>query len=226
MKLKGVLTLTLSACVAVTVPIRARASSCTGTVTVPATCTGTLDAESGTPGSVVTEGFTLSSPSAVTIYTTSYGGGMNLNGSSTSAGGFQPNITLFDTTGFAVAFENGATSPIANTDPSTGWKADGYIYDPNVAPGSYFAILTDVNNQVSPSFSGFGSTPPSDFYTFFSGPGGTTFEDLQGNTRDGHYALDISATTTATPEPATGWLILPALLAGALLARRRRLPAN
>src|SRR6476469_10540767 len=107
MKLKGHLTLTLAACIVVLGPAYARASTCAGTVTLPATCAGTLDAESGTPGSVVVAPFTLSMASAVTIYTTSYGGGPNLDSTTTGPGGFQPSLTLFDTTGFALAYENG-----------------------------------------------------------------------------------------------------------------------
>ena len=200
------------------------AATCSGMPSLPATCTGTLDAESGTPGSVVVESLTLTSPSAVTLYTTSYGGGTNLDGSTTTHGGFQPNITLFDATGFAVASENGTTSPIANPDPTNGWRGDGYVKDGDVPAGSYYAILTDVNNQVSPAFTGFGSTSPSNFYTFFSGPGGTSFTDSQGFTRNGNYAFNIQATplSSATPEPATLWLVLPVFAAAVLFSRRRR----
>src|ERR1700728_2308181 len=67
------------------------------------TYTGTLTSESGSTGSVVLESFSLTSASEVTIYTTSYGGGTNLSGTSTSAGGFQPSITLYNGTGFVVA---------------------------------------------------------------------------------------------------------------------------
>src|SRR5581483_2707977 len=195
MKLKGTLTLTLAALFAVMfTPGKAIASACTGTVTLPATCTGTLDAESGTSGSVVVESMTLTSPSNVTIFTTSYGGGTNLDGSTTAPGGFQPNVTLFDPTGFAVDTENGTFSPIGHTDPSTGWNADAYINDPNVPAGTYFVILTDLSNMVSASFTGFGSTSPANFYTLFTGNGGTTFQDIQGNSRNGNYALNIEAT--------------------------------
>ncbi len=223
MKLKARAGLLLVACAVVLAPNYASAAACTGMVTVPATCAGALDAESGTPGSVVVESLTLTAPSAVTIYTTSYGGGTNLDGSTTTSGGFQPNITLFDTTGFAVAFENGSTSPIANPDPANGWRGDGYVSDASVAAGTYYVILTDVNNQVSAAFTGFGSTTPDQFYRFFSGPGGTSFTDSQGFARNGEYSLNINASSSAaTPEPGTLWLVLPVLGVVALIARRRR----
>jgi hypothetical protein len=183
------------------------------------TYTGTLGAESGTPGSVVVEPLDLTTASSVTIFTTSYGGGTNLNGSMTSAGGLQPNVTLFDTTGFAVATESGMFSPLNNS-----W--DAYILDSDVAAGNYFLILTDQANQVSAAFTGFDGTAPADFYTLFTGPGGSSFTDVEGNARNGNYALNVQATPLAspTPEPATFWLVVP-VLAGALLFVRKRKPS-
>ena len=205
----------------------AAASTCTGTVTLPATCTGTLDSESGTPGSVVDVEFTLTTASAVTIYTTSYGGGTNLNGTVTPAGGFQPNITLFNSAGFDIANQSPSFSPIANPDPTNGWKGDGYMQDTDVAAGTYYITLTDWQNQMSITSTGLNTSAAA--YTQFSGPGGTSFTDVQGNTRTGNYALDIEATPlapTAAPEPATFALMLPALAAAALCWRRRQNQAS
>jgi len=190
--------------------------------TVAATYTGTLTAESGTPGSVVVEMLSLPAPSSVTIFTTSYGGGTNLDNTTTSAGGFQPSVTLFDTTGFAVATENGMFSPLNNS-----W--DAYIQDPSVPAGNYFVVMTDQANQVSPAFTGFGNTAPSNFYTFFSGPGGSTFTDAQGNVRTGNYALDVAAssiTSSSAPEPATFWLIVPVLASAVCFLRKRKLSVS
>ena len=113
------------------------------------TYTGALTSESGSPGSVVLETFSLTAPSQVTVYTTSYGGGMNLNGTTTPAGGFQPNITLYNSTGFVIANQSPSFSPIANPDPTNGWKGDGYLRDNNVAAGTYYVTLTDWQNQMS-----------------------------------------------------------------------------
>lgn len=191
------------------------------------TYTGTLTSESGDAGSVVLESFSLTSPSEVTIYTTSYGGGTNLDGTSTGPGGFQPNITLYDSTGFVVANQSPSFSPIANPDPSNGWKGDGYLQDSDAPAGMYYVTLTDWQNQMSVTSTGLNLSTAD--YLQFSGPGGTSFQDVQGNTRTGSYALNISAmplSTSTVPEPATFLLVVPALAAAALLNRKRRTIAS
>jgi|ERR1700761_729683 len=187
------------------------------------TYTGTLTSESGSAGSIVLESFSLTSPSEVTIYTTSYGGGVNLNGAVTGPGGFQPNITLYDGTGFVVANQSPSFSPIANPDPSNGWKGDGYLQDPDAPAGTYYVTLTDWQNQMSITSTGLDLSTTA--YLQFSGPGGTSFQDVQGNTRNGNYALDISATplsTSTVPEPATFLLVIPSLAAAILINRKSR----
>ncbi len=179
------------------------------------TYTGSLTAESG-QGSVLLETMSLTSMSNVTIYTTSYGGGTNLDGSVTGPGGFQPNITLYDNTGFTIANQSAGFSPLNNT-----W--DGYLTDSNLAAGTYYVTLTDWQNQESITATNLNLSNP---YLSFSGPGGTNFTDVQGNNRTGNYALDISTSsvgTSAVPEPATLSLICPGLAGAFLLWRKRKL---
>jgi hypothetical protein len=106
---------------------------------------------------------------------------------------------------------------------------DGYISDSNVPAGTYYATLTDVNNMVSASFSGFNGAAQNTLYTFFSGPGGTSFTDVQGNARNGNWALNIEATPLSSgggpslaPEPASALLVVPVLGIGLLAMRRSR----
>src|SRR5579875_2177971 len=218
MKLNGTYALAGALVVGMLVPGLANASS------ISQTYSGTLDSESGTPGSVVLESFSLTSASEVTIWTTSYGGGMNLDGTTTGPGGFQPNITLYDNTGFVVANQSPSFSPIANPDPTNGWKGDGYLQDPDAPAGTYYVSLTDWQNQMSITATGLNLSTSA--YTQFSGPGGTSFQDVQGNTRNGNYALNILCTpmsgTSSVPEPASFLLVLPALATAALLNRKRR----
>jgi len=201
---------------------QAAGSTCSSTVTLPATCTGTLTSESGTAGSVVLEQFSLTAASAVTIFTTSYGGGRNLDGSIAASGGFEPNITLFNSAGFDIANQSASFSPIANPDPSNGWKGDGYLNDANVPPGTYYVTLTDWQNQMSITSTGLNLSTAA--YTQFSGPGGPSFSDVQGNTRNGNYALNIQATPlapSAAPEPASALLVLPVLACALIFLRKR-----
>lgn len=205
-------------------PAHLIASTCTGMEEVCSTYTGTLSAETGAD-SVVLESFTVSMPSEVTLYTTSYGGGMNLDGSSTGPGGFQPNITLYDNTGFPIANQSPSFSPIANPDPSNGWKGDGYLQDSDVDPGTYYITLTDWQNQMSVNSTGLDLGTAA--YLQFTGPGGTSFQDVQGNDRDGAYALNVDVTSltpsSSTPEPATLWLMLSGVAAALVVVQRRKL---
>lgn len=183
-----------------------------GTLSANVTKTGTLTDEA----QVIEEAFTLSSTTDLTVFTTSYGGGTNLDGTMTAAGGFQPMITLYDSAGNYVMGEE-VTSPVAKTDAKTGLALDAYLKASALAAGGYIVTLTDIFNQQPVT-----ATNLSDGFT---GAGGPTFTDVQGNVRNGNYALNLSVTSgPVVPEPATFWLILPAL-AGAVLFFRRRRPS-
>lgn len=194
---------------------RANASS------ISQTYSGTLSSESGA-GSVVLESFTLTSAADITIFTTSYGGGTNLDGTVAAAGGFQPNLTLYNSSGFAVANQSASFSPIANPDPANGLALDGYLLDTDSAAGTYYVTLTDWQNQMPVTSTGLNLSEAA--YLQFSGPGGMSFQDVQGNNRTGSYGLDISATpagASSVPEPGTLRLIIPVLGAVAFFAYKR-----
>jgi PEP-CTERM motif-containing protein len=186
-----------------------------GTLTNSATNIGTF----ANQAEVFEATFSLSSASKLTIFTTSYGGGNNLSGAASTAGGFQPMITLFTGTGNYVTGQQ-VTSPIAQTDPVTKLALDQYLFDANVGPGNYIAVLTDWLNQQPPS-----ATNLSDGFVSL-GSGGSTFVDEQFNTRTANYALNLSATPlggeSAVPEPATFGLILPALAGAAFFLRNKK----
>lgn len=195
-----------------------RASSITtvnlGTLSGPATNSGTLSNQ----GDVIEETFTLTSPSSLTAFTTSYGGGTNLNGSTASAGGFEPELSLFTAAGAFVSSE-AVTSSIANVDAATGLALDAYLGDTDLAAGSYILVLTDWLNQPSPT----GNNLSDGFLNLGLG---TTFVDEQSNTRTGAYTLDLSAApVNVTPEPATIWLALPSIWAALWFLRRRHTAA-
>jgi hypothetical protein len=163
---------------------------------------------------VLEETFTLTTPSAFTAFTTSYGGGMNLDGTTAAAGGFQPMLSLFNSAGNFVAGQS-VTSPVANIDSATGIAADAYLTDSNLAAGNYILVLTDWLNQQPPT-----ATNLSDGFVDL-GSAGSTFVDEQFNTRTAAYTLNISANSVsvATPEPGSIWLL--AVPFGALLVFRK-----
>ena len=156
-----------------------------------------------------------SAVSDVTIFTTSYGGGTNLDGTTASAGGFQPNITLY-TSGGDFVMNQAVSSPSAKTDSSTGLALDGYLTDAGLAPGSYIVTLTNWLEQQPPT-----ATNLSDGFVNY---GGSTFTDVNGNLRTASYALNLSTSgTSPVPEPASIWLLVSGLaLAGAVAQRRFR----
>lgn len=179
------------------------------------TFSGTLSSTS----QVLQEDFTINAMSAVTIFTNSYGGGTNLDGTTTSAGGFQPNITLY-TSGGNFVMNQAVISPVAKIDASTGLALDGYLFDASLAPGSYIVTLTNWLLQQPPT-----ATNLSDGFINY---GGSTFTDVNSNTRNGSYALNLSASSSSSvPEPASIWLLVSGLaLAGVTAWRRSRMTSE
>lgn len=151
----------------------------------PATVSGTLPNQ----GSVLLETFTLTSPSDVTIDTTSY-----------AAGGFETNLELFDSSGDFVT----AGSPSGVEDPTTGIIGDSSLTAPDLPASTYTLALTDflLNQSIT-------ATNLSDGFTENYGSG-TNFVDADGNTRSGNYGFTIQ--TSAVPEPSTLWFTTGLLL--------------
>ncbi|MDQ2843867.1 MAG: PEP-CTERM sorting domain-containing protein [Acidobacteriota bacterium] len=172
---------------------------------------GTLSSTS----QILQEDFSIDAISNITIFTTSYGGGPNQDGTMASAGGFQPNITLYTSSGNFVT-NQAVSSPIAKADALTGLALDGYLTDNGLAPGSYIATLTNWLEQQPPT-----ATNLSDGFINY---GGSTFADVNGNLRSASYALNLSTSSTSpVPEPASTWLLVSGLaLAGAVAWRRSR----
>lgn len=183
---------------------------------------GTLTNATG-PGSVVLETLTFTSTSSLTAFTTSYGGGTNLDGSTSGAGGFQPSISVFSG-GTALINESASAPPNAHADPATGLLGDGYFTASSLMPGTYYLTLTNFWNQPSITAAP-GSFNPANADSYFSGP--NSFSDAQFNTRNGNYALNIqvSSSAPAVPEPATFGLMVPALAGAVLFTRKRRASA-
>jgi hypothetical protein len=200
MKLKNKLTVTLMALAAGLVSFQ-QADAATvfdhlGTLSGTVTTSGTFTDQAD----VLETTFTLTSGTGLTLYTDSYAGG-----------GFEPQITLYTGAGNFVASE-AVTSPMATVDSTTGLAADAFLFDSNVAPGAYIAVLTDFLNQQPAT--------AKNLSDGFTGAGGN-FVDEQGNMRSGNYSLTLSASSTV-PEPGTLWLGVPILAFGLAQFRKRR----
>ena len=163
--------------------------------------TGTLSNQ----GQVLEATFALASASNLTVYTDSY-----------STGGFMPSLVLYNGAGNYVAGET-FPSPIGKTDPSTKLNGDAYLSSMNLSAGTYILTLSDFLVQQPVT-----ATNLSDGFINYGS--GTNFTDVQGNPRNGNYSLNLSATsvTPSVPEPATFWLMVPAIGGLAALIRKRK----
>lgn len=167
-------------------------------------------------GQVLEATFSVTAGSNLTVYTNSYGGGMNADGTTAMAGGFMSSLVLYNSAGNYVAGET-FPSPIGNTDPNTQLNGDAYLSSMNLAAGTYILTLSDFLVQQPPT-----ATNLSDGFINYGS--GTTFSDVQGNPRTGNYSLNMTAAsnTPSVPEPATFGLMIPALVGIAALIRKRQ----
>jgi hypothetical protein len=146
---------------------------------------------------------TFDAPSLVTLQTTSY-----------ARGGFDPILSLFDSSGLLIAENDDGFPGTVPPDPSTGnaWDADLVI---DLNPGTYTIALTQWDNYAAgPNLSnGFVRAGQGNFT-------GGPFRDADGNLRNGSYTLSVTA--EVIPEPGTCALAALGLLplAGALARRR------
>ena len=190
------------------------------------TVTGNFTADN----SVYMTTLSLATMEQVTAFTTSYAGGTNLDTTTTPAGGFVPEITIFSgTSGNVVASSpNGACGGMGAADPATGLCNDAFLRA-TLGPGSYSLFLTEFPNTVDP---GNTSTP-----TFLFSGSATATGDACGITggmfyeadlapcvqRTSAYALNIStaAAGSVVPEPAMVWIAGLALVIAGIRRRRK-----
>ncbi|MBV9085111.1 MAG: DVUA0089 family protein [Acidobacteriaceae bacterium] len=160
-------------------------------------------------------GFTVAAPSAVTVETWSYGGGVDALGQTIPRGGFAPVLSLFSSSGTLIDFTVAGSCPPGNLDVVTGLCGDASLTG-TLGSGSYLLAVTEYFNipnglNLADGFleSGAGN---------FTGPllcgvqGG--FLDVACNQRNGNFELDIvgASTASAVPEPASVLLFAFALM--------------
>ncbi len=142
--------------------------------------------------------FTLIQPGTVVIRTWSYAGGVNSTGARIEAGGFDPSLALFDSTGLLVATNRDGDCNRVAADRVTTLCWDALVATP-LPMGTYQIVLTESENtSLGPYladpfvYDGAGN--------FTAAPGITApagFWDFSPNRRNNSYALDISGVDSA-----------------------------
>lgn len=164
--------------------------------------------------------FTILSDTTIELMTWSYGGGTNGNGDAIAPGGFDPYVSIFDTTGdqlLLATADDGICPPQNLGDRSACYDADLSL---SLPAGNYIAALTESGNFPNgPGLAdGFSASGTGDFT-------GGPFLNIYGDQMDGHWALDLvqvdsASLPSAVPEP--GWLAGGGLILLALGRWRRR----
>jgi hypothetical protein len=141
------------------------------------------------------------------VETFGYAGGTNGQGTVIAAGGFDPDLSLFDSSGNLLDQNDDGTGFVA-VDSTTGNAFDSYLTD-SLGVGSYTVALTESPNFANGPTLGdsFLFAGQGDFTcSYFLGSSGA-FCDASFSQRNGNYALDITtpgvSPPSATPEPAS-----------------------
>jgi len=187
---------------------------------------------------------TVSATSTVTLETFSYAGGLNQAGTGIAAGGFAPEITVFDPAGNEFAFDAGAGVPACNgraVDPVSGFCLDAVVYDGisqpllTLTPGVWTVAITEQGNdplgQLAIGFSedAANGNDPSFTGTNAGLPGDMFLDPFDSGQRTDQWALDILGNgvssvseVSSAPEPASELLAAGALACIGLRRLRTR----
>ncbi len=173
--------------------------------------------------------FTLAAPGTVTVRTYSYAGGVNAAGATIPAGGFDPTLTLFDSTGLTLAVNQDGGCALVAPDPLTAASPcwDAFI-SATLPAGTYRVILTQsINLPAGPNLTDSfiynptnlfgnsnlsGNTPAPPFGGQANFAGG--FVNFLGTQRTAAFALDIAGAPAVVVPAITSSASLPAGITG------------
>ncbi len=154
--------------------------------------------------------FTLIQPGIVVLRTWSYAGGINSTGALIEGGGFDPSLSLFDSTGLLLATNRDGGCNNVPADRVTTWCWDAFIAMP-LPKGTYQLVLTESENTpLGPYMAG--PFVYDGAGNFTAAPGITApagFWDYSPNRRNNSYAVDISGVDFAQLQllPASGAVV-------------------
>ncbi len=167
--------------------------------------------------------FTVGSTSTITLRTLSYAGGTNADGSLISAGGFDPILSLFDSSGLQIYENDDGGPPDVGIDLVVFLAFDTFL-QVELTPGIYTAAISQYDNFAN------GPTLGDGFSRDGQGNFAGGFIDYFGNQRTNEWAFDIlnvegayaqhEYPETPVPEPSTLTLMGFGILAGGVFRKK------
>lgn len=162
------------------------------------------------PNTVQLFTFTVGTSSTVTLRSWSYAGGTNSAGQTIAGGNFDPILTLFNSSGNRIAFNDDGGSANVPADPNTGRYYDVYLQQ-LLAPGTYQVAITAFSNF------NLGTVSQWENDGTFNGRGTAWAFDVLN--------VDTAVNNTAVPEPAT-WAMMVVGFGAVGFAMRRKQAAT
>lgn len=164
---------------------------------------------------------TMPASGTFSVRSLGYAGGVDTDGVTQPAGGFDTMAFLFNAAGVLVAQSDDGVG--VATDPVTGLASDA-AFSLTLAAGTYTLALTQYDNvPVGALPAGFSRDGAGNFTPSISvGCAAPAFCDSSGAARSGAWVLTLSGPTAVTPVPEpAAWALMLAGCAGLVAWRRR-----
>jgi len=151
--------------------------------------------------------FSVGTASTVTLRSYSYAGGTNAGGTVIPRGGFDPVLSLFDSAGTLLAFndDDASSPPHVGIDLVTGERLDSFLTIA-LSPGTYTVAITESDSlPLGPDLAAGFSEEGNGNFTGIFGCASGSFCDFTGDQRTAGFALDVLNVDTpvGVPEPSS-----------------------